>query len=330
MVRHDEFIQIPCTQDMIQAGTAYVTRRMVQQAGPAPDTRYDYLRQGVADKIVDLAFRRLLSEQKIPHQFAEPASYAHPDEYEIAFGGRRSVVFGQLVCQREEIKKVHRDPNLFSNSQVFLPDSTRPTAYRDVDLYIFGFITGLVTRNVDDLQRALNSGHPIHLVYPMPQQWAVPEVWGDLGQLVLKGDIFSPITVTLYGLDGHRGVLHRSVSLPSQERIEAGEGFYTLGAVSLSALPDGPVGVYSPRLDEINLIAPHQWGNLWVYGIKIYLVGYLSQGDFYRKAEKLPAGNRPLGNPHLRETGLAVRMSELRPLGDLFVRAENWVRGRGK
>jgi hypothetical protein len=321
----NDILQLPCPEDVIQTGTTFVTRSLVHPGGQQVNLAFDYLRRRVVDKAVELAFRRLLMEEDIPHQLIDSVTFSQPDTYDVAFGGRRCVLAGMSISHREEINQIQNDLGILAEGKVYLPESRRSGIHRDVDLYIFAFLTGLVTRSRQALQKALNASQPVHLIFPMPEGWATPAQWDSLGELALKGDVSAPVHITLSGQDRHQGYVQFMVEIPSRERIEVEQDFNTLNVLQASVLPDGPIGVSSPRLQETVLVSPYQWGNVWVYGMRIYLMGYISQGDFYRQAETLPAGSRVTGEPNLDEEVLSIPVSALKPMGDLFIRAENWA-----
>jgi hypothetical protein len=302
-----------------------VTRLLVHPGGQQLDRSFDSLRRIVVDKAVELAFRRLLMEEDIPHQLIDSVTFSQPDTYDIAFGGRRCLLAGMSISHREEINQIHNDLGVLAEGRVYLRESQRSGAYRDVDLYIFAFLTGLVTRSRQALQKALNASQPVHLIFPMPEEWATPAQWNSLGELALKGDITTPVRVTLSGQDRHRGYEQFTVEVPSRERVRVGQDFNTVNVLQAAVLPDGPIGVSSPRFQETVLVSPYQWGNVWVYGMRIFLMGYISLGDFYRQAETLSAGSRVIGHPSLDEEALAIPVSALKPMEDLFIRAENWA-----
>jgi hypothetical protein len=59
--------------------------------------------------------------------------------------------------------------------------------------------------------------------------------------------------------------------------------------------------------------------------MEIVLLGYLSRGEFRRKAAHLPAGSRVFGLPRTEQDCKSLPVSQLRPLPDLFIRANNWA-----
>ena len=116
----------------------------------------------------------------------------------------------------------------------------------------------------------------------------------------------------------------QEVSLPPGVRMEAGDDLYALAYLRLPALPDGRLGISSPRLGEPHIILPQDWGNIWVYGLDIYLCGYMTCADFRRKARHVPVGSRVWQYPRTRVKNLALPVAELQPMEELFEAARAW------
>jgi hypothetical protein len=66
------------------------------------------------------------------------------------------------------------------------------------------------------------------------------------------------------------------------------------------------------------------WGNIWVYGMEILLTGYLTREEFNRRASFVQAGTRVFQYDRTRTKNLAVPVSELKPLPELFGRVREW------
>ena len=98
----DDIIQLPCSEDLIRAGTAFVTRSLVHPGGQQVNPAFDHLRRKVVDKAIELAFRRLLMEEDIPHQLIDSVTFSQPDTFDIALGGRRCVLAGMSISHKEE------------------------------------------------------------------------------------------------------------------------------------------------------------------------------------------------------------------------------------
>jgi hypothetical protein len=130
--------------------------------------------------------------------------------------------------------------------------------------------------------------------------------------------------VELGGQTENRNFLSQSVELPPRKRVQVEARFYTLAYIHAQDLSQGRIGIHSPSLDKTVVILPHQWGNIWVYGMDILLAGYITHEEFRRRASLIRTGSRTLqyGMTHTRN--LAVPIVDLHPLGRLFERVREW------
>jgi hypothetical protein len=69
------------------------------------------------------------------------------------------------------------------------------------------------------------------------------------------------------------------------------------------------------------MIGPLDWGNIWVYGMQVWLAGYVTREEFSRRASFIPAGSHAFPYQQTQVKNLALPVSELRPLSELFERA---------
>ena len=165
----------------------------------------------------------------------------------------------------------------------------------------------------------------------MPEEWSLNPRWENLDPLVLKTDLTEPLSLDLHGQDRQRGYLKKSIHLPGRQRVELTPGFYWLGVLQSETLPSGPVGLFSQAVGDALLVAPFQWGNIWIYGMRLFITGYITQADFYKHARRMEAENAALINPCLQdETLLGIPTSALKPPRDLFIRAANWEQMQNK
>ena len=97
------------------------------------------------------------------------------------------------------------------------------------------------------------------------------------------------------------------------------------GGVRSSSIPSAPVGFYSPGLDDLHLIHPYQWGNIWVYPRQMMVQGYLTVAAFERQAAFMAGALAAPANPCLEEVDcMAAPLAALTPIEDLFERARAW------
>jgi hypothetical protein len=325
-----DLIQIPYTPDLTLAAIAYLTQTMVQPGNPMDDLDFPQLRRVVGEKAVELAFRRMLVEREVSHQMVETKTFTAGGEMIVALGGRGCTIVSQLISDRKPISQVRNDPAALLEAQALVPDNAARRSLHEEDLYIFASLLGLVTHSQQDLQKALDAHQPHYLFYKTPAEWATPRQWRSFAPFALKLDSDSPAAVELGGLNGERSGITFSVELPPRQRIEVSPDFHTLNYLHAEDLPTGTVGVHSPAQPKTLLVAPFQWGNLWVYGVKIVLLGYLSRREFHRKAAHLPSGSGVFGYPRTEQDYQSLPVSQLRPLPDLFIRANNWAHQQKK
>jgi hypothetical protein len=116
-----------------------------------------------------------------------------------------------------------------------------------------------------------------------------------------------------------------SLTLAPRQRLRAQQKFYALSYLKVDGLPDGRMGIHSPARDETYLVPQEAWENIWVYGLEIILAGYVTVGEFRRRAKRVRAGTPVLQYAQTRTENLAIPIGELHPIPDLCVRAKNWA-----
>jgi hypothetical protein len=292
---------------------------------------YDRLRRIAAGVAVELAFRRYLTDKGVPFDILGATPFSAPDRYDLAIGGRRCDVKSFLIFNKSRIQGLRRDPSRLLEAPALVPaDQVTDSHLAYEDLYIFAFVHALVTRTADDLSRAMAASQPHALVAPLPESWSRPGEWSSLGPLVLKCDTSRPQGLTLGGQTAQREYQTETVVLPPRRRTRVGTDYYSLVCLQAEDLPDGLVGVHSPRLGETHVVEPGKWGNIWVYGLEIVLAGYLTWGEFRRRSRRVPPGTAVLQYSRTRIENMAVPLSDLRPVADLVARAKGWADRLGR
>lgn len=308
-------LELPFTFDLAETGVAETLRSLTHPSRQLFFGSFDAMRMRVANNIVSLALRRYLLEETVPHQLAAPISFTEADQLDLMIGGRRCIPVAQLTCGEMPAVEV-----------VYLPDQRGAGLYRDVDLYLFFRLKAAVTRSRDETDEVQFSGQPVCLVHQMPEIWASPDHWDGLDRLAIKTDASDMVNLSLHGLDQQRAYTRFSIQALPRTRAVIESGLYTMGAACVEAFPAGPVGIFSPTLDDLHQIHPYAWGNIWVYGQEIEALGYITKVDFDLQAEKESGSEMVSANPCLGEMDyLCLPMSALTPLEDLFSRARQWV-----
>ena len=325
MIKTSDFITLKYTPDLTRAGIAYACRSLPYTYDRMGGSLFNRLRRIVAGVAVELAFRRHLNNTEVPHDSLGATPFTNPDRYDIAIGGRRCDIKSFMIAHKDRIRLIRQEPHQLLAAQALVPvDQIASDHLIDDDLYVFAFLTTLITPNHQSLQQALDANQPVYLIHALPKAWSRPEPWGSFGTLVLKSDSSQAVKLELGGQDADHKFLTEQIILNPRERSKTRQEFYTLSYLYTPRLPDGILGVHCPKLKDTQLIKPITWGNIWVYGLEIIFTGYITRGEFRKKTIRLPEGSRVLQYSRTRTENFTLPISDLYPLKDLFDRAKSW------
>jgi len=216
----------------------------------------------------------------------------------------------------------HNPQVLLKAPALVASDQHAGDTHSQFDVYLFAFLGGLITASASELQKVIEAKQPHYLVHVMPDAWNRPRKWNPLGVLVLKSESDEAQTLEIGGQDEGRGMRSCSVELPPRSRVEIQNGFFSLSYVHIKSTPGARIGIRSPAYQEPYLIAAQDWGNLWIYGPDILLMGYITRDEFSRRASFIQPGSRVFQYNATQVKNLAVPVSDLKPLSELFERVK--------
>jgi hypothetical protein len=325
MLNPTDILRLPFTPDLTEGGIAYAVRSLPYTYDRMGGSPYDRLRRIAAGVAVELAFRRYLSEQNIPFDVKGATPFTDPDRYDVSLGGHRCDIKSFLITYREQIAEMRRNQEIILNAPALVPsDQHVADGHLNDDLYLFVFLSGLLAASQEDLKKVIAAGQPYYLIHAMPDEWCKPHAWSPLGPLALKSESDAALTVEIGGQDEGRGFMTREVKLPPRTRLEVEDSFFSVASVHAKNLPDARIGIYSPAQKETHVIGPMDWSNIWVYGMDIFLAGYISREEFRRRANLIPPGSRVFQYNRTRTKNLAVPVSELKPISGLLEKVRAW------
>ena len=329
MIDSSDFIRIPYSGDLTEAGIAYVLRSLPLSLDRAVDSPYPAIRRTVVRAAVELAFRRYLSGQDIPFDVQVATPFTAPDRYDVSLGGHRCDLQCFMVSQREKISLLRRDPQALLNVPALVPaDGHAGSVHSGHDLYVFAFVTGLIAASTTALKKAAETGQPYYLLHVMGAEWSQPPIWKPLGQLAFTSESDGELPIEISGQDAGREFLSRTLRLPPKSKVFADDPFYALTAVHVAGFPNARLEIGSPTRNATHVVRPTEWGNIWVYGMDIYLAGYISHQDFHQQARSIAPNSRVFQDDRTHGKNLAVEVSELNPLSGLFENVRAWDRNR--
>jgi hypothetical protein len=326
MITPSDLLHLPYTRDLTEGGIAYALRSLPYTYNRMGGSPYDRLRRIVAGAAVELAFRRHLSEQNIPYDVKGAAPFTEPDRYDVSLGGRRCDIKSHLISYREQILEMKRNAGVVLNAPALVPsDQNAGEGHSDHDIYLFAFLSGLIAASQDDLKKVMSTDQPHYLVHAMPDSWTRPAKWNPLGALVLKSESEETQVVEIGGQAEGRATRSLVLEIPPRTRIQIEDGFFSLAYIHIKSPPNARIGIHSPARKETHLIGASDWGNIWVYGMDILLAGWLTREEFNRRARPIREGARVFQYKRTRTKNLAVPISDLKPLADLFERVKEWA-----
>jgi hypothetical protein len=325
MITASDFIRIPFTPDLTEGGIAYASRSLNYTYNRMSGSPYARLRRIVGGVAVELAFRHYLTSQDVPFDVKGATPFTEPDRYDVSLGGHRCDLKSFLITRRPQISEIRHEPSVLLNAQALIPsDQFASQTHAGQDLFIFGFLSTLVAASQEDIKKAFEAGQPVYLMHAFPREWSQPNQWTPFGKLALKSEAGSTLEVEVGGQNGERDFITEQVVLPARKRVELSGSFHSLAYVHAKSIPSARIGVHSPVLKETYLIQPAEWGNIWLYGIDIWLTGYIAHEDFRRKASHVPEGSRVFQYSVTRTKNLGMPVSDLRSLGELLEKVKAW------
>ncbi len=325
MLTPSDLIHLPYTRDLTEGGIAYALHALPYHYNRMGSSPYDHLRHMVAGAMVELAFRRYLSEQGIPFEVKGAAPFAEPDRYDVLLAGRRCDIQSFLISHRDQVAGIQRDPRLVLKAPALVPsDQHAGIGHSGLDLYLFAFLPALITASQSDLQKVIETKQPHYLIHEMPEVWRRPSKWTPLGTLVLKSEAEERLTIEIGGQTEGRERRSCLVELPSLQRTNVETDLFSIAYIHAKSQPNARLGIYSPVLRETHLVGASDWGNIWVYGMDVLLAGYMAREEFSRRASFIQAGARVFQYDQTHVKNLAVSISDLRPLSELFEHVKAW------
>ena len=319
MISVSDLIHLPYTRDLTEGGIAYALHSLPYIYNRMGGSPYEALRRVVASAAVQLAFRRYLSEQNIPFEVKSAVPFAEHDRYDVSLGRQRCDIQSFLISHRDQIAELRRNPQVLLKAPALVAsDQHAGDIHSQVDLYLFAFLCGLITTSTIELQKVIEANQPHYLVHGMPEAWNRPMKWNPLGTLVLKSESEEIQTIEIGGQDEGRAMRSCRVELPPRRRVEIQNGFFSLSYAHSKTSPEARIGIRSPAYKETYVIGAQDWGNIWVYGMDVLLAGYITRDEFSRRASFIQTGSRVFQYNATHVKNLAVPMSDLKPLSELF------------
>jgi hypothetical protein len=324
MISEKDFIQLPYTSDLSQAGARFACSSL-QGGLDGRGSPFKRLRRTAAGVAAEVSFRRYLVKQDVRYQSESFTPFSAPDRSQLSLGGRRCHFFNSLIYQKDKISRIkHRPLDLLSTEALVPLDPLVHENPSEGDIFIFTYVLGLVTLDEADLHKAQAAGLPHFMIHPISPAWAVPSGWASLGKVVLKSEHPVRINLELGGLGSDRRCLQEVVGLNPLELNAARQDFFSLTYLHSDKVLTARLGLRSVGLQELRLVYPPDWCNLWIYGMDILVTGYITHGEYRRQSHLLQPGSPTFIYPHTKTKNLSLPVAGLRPVRELVQAAHEW------
>lgn len=325
MVSVADFLTLPYTSDLTQAGLAYACKQYTLfglSGESSPLTRF---RRVIAEIGVELAFRRYLDNTKIPYRIDQTKPFTDPDRPALSIGGRRCIIITSLLSRKQQIRAIRNAPQSLLEYPALTPENfIHAFGLNDQDLLLFAFLNALVTPNRDSLYRAMNADQPVHQINFTPSPWSRPTTWRSLGTMTCQIETGENLIIELGGLSSNRNYVIKTLQFNSEMSVTFEGEFFSLHYLGTKGLPTGKIYLTSMDRKITYTILPGDWRNIWVYGLEIIIPGFITCGDYAHWSKPLPKDNRAILLPRPTSKCRSLPVSKLSPLIDLFSRARSW------
>ena len=319
MLSPADIVLIPYDPQFSRAGVQYARDSLHFTYNRMRLSTADRLRKIVTGIAFEMATRRWLESQHIRYSRLGATAFTDADRFDLAIGGRRCDLKCSLIYDKNKITALHADPIWALEAEALVPeDQFESERMGENDLYVFGFVTGLEARHSTDSEKAIAKRLPACLVHTPPREsWADGVPWKSLGEIVIKSDLNEPITVEMGGQDEKRRAGRERVRLFPHTRTVLKHEYFSMLYLALPRLPGNVIGLHSAALGLTHVIEPVDWGNIWIYGQRVYLCGWLNKHDFRETSRHLPARSVVKQYNRTATNNRALPIRELRPMAEL-------------
>ncbi len=308
-------VRLPYEEAWSAAAVQAVLEALPWLVGRQAELSVPRLRQLAKDQVAVLALTRWLAEHRLEYRL-EPTRWARWGRDPIRVQRRHVYPFATLVSRRAVLRRLRRaspDPEWWAT----VPEARWQSAEgRPEDILVFGYVLALVASTPEENVRAQSKGLPLRLLYPLPAAW---QRWPYPQSLALKYEGPGSLSLTLHG-QTEQGWGAYDLALPEKQRLTTEPRWVELYALSTAALPEGRLGVSRPGGSSPLIVSPTQWGNVWLYGLEVWWLGYLTRRAFDQQARRLPSGTDKGAGVRLGQAAYGVPLHALRPMDDLAAR----------
>ena len=114
-----------------------------------------------------------------------------------------------------------------------------------------------------------------------------------------------------------------TVELSPGRRVVVDTPFYAVSHLHAATWPGGQVGIHSLSREATHVVPAADWGNIWLQGKAIYLLGWITREQFRMLARVVPEGRSVFQFTRTKTKNLAVDANCLKPVHQLIERVRD-------
>ena len=325
MISPDNFIHLTYSDDLTRAGLAYACKRISFINSLEEKDPIQRLRQFVAHTSVELALERYLNNENIPHNHLPMKHFSDPDHLTLIIGGRRCVICNTDISNKKMITQARKNPKILLRHPAKVSENQiKHQQLNKDDIFIFTILEGLITTSRQACLQASKAKQPIYQIVLLPSPWSRSTTWNSLGNLFCHYQFGEDLRLEIGGTDAKRRYLTEIVDIKSVEKVQCCKDFYNIHYLATTSIPDGKIYLTSRALNRTITTLPHDWRNIWLYGLEILLVGYITLGKYIEQAKIGRYAMSNINSQPTLETYFSMPMSNLSSLKNLFEHAKAW------
>jgi|YelNatPaOPRAMG01_1025707.scaffolds.fasta_scaffold21271_3 hypothetical protein len=306
---------------------------------------YERMRNIVKGIIVQQAFEDKLKECKIKYETKDRRKWYEIDRYDIYINGKKYDI------KTNWIDSIPNKKWLLDCSALVPTDQVYSRTLSDDDIYIFCFITGKI-HNLNGYNPKEVLAKPcfdkdgmwiLHgfwdYEFLKPPKWIKAQGCKDLGHVLLKSTSRSDVgkSFILGGTRVQKEFQFEEITLDNKREAVTTREFFQLFFIRPldNNIPEGKIIIQTERGKVKEVINPrggfmterrekqlqllqNDWDDIWIYNSVIYMVGYMTKGEFKEKSEEIKRFDKTVKQFEIKTDNNRLFVSQLHPISDLF------------
>ncbi len=270
-----DWVRWPIDASLTMAGVTYACQTLSKQIALNKSPNLQQIRSIVPQISTELAVRRWLDKERLPYMLHEDQPFTHPARPSIILGGRRVGIHSVYISSRRQISRALHNPDILLPADIkLLGNLNRSTRATGNDLIVFAIYMGLATHTSYDLQKVLSREQPVFLIaVPKDKKLLYSTHTSSLGKLLISAENSEGLKLELVGCTEMHSRYKEIVVLDGKTAVTSRE-VSSLFYIHPDRLPSSDIQIYSPILNTRWNIQPSAWVNLWIYGIRLYFLGW--------------------------------------------------------